>query len=145
MIFRKNIKPEAWVLILIFSLYILLLLIKEETLRGRPGYEHLNDPLHILIEAELPVSIVDLRLRQAKEIIQELLKPVVCVFWTTPSFSQMFFNCFWTFWSLCTSDTFCWSHIRGIKSGLKIQFTAWESGRTCSLHVLIHVIRAIGH
>ncbi|KAK1322107.1 KH domain-containing protein SPIN1 [Acorus calamus] len=49
---------------------------KEEKLRGRPGYEHLNDPLHILVEAELPVSIVDARLRQAQEIIEELLKPV---------------------------------------------------------------------
>lgn len=52
---------------------------KEESLRGRPGYEHLNDPLHILIEAELPVNIVDVRLRQAQEIIEELLKPVVFI------------------------------------------------------------------
>ncbi|KAJ9535708.1 hypothetical protein OSB04_un001140 [Centaurea solstitialis] len=51
---------------------------KEESLRGRPGYEHLNEPLHILIEAELPASIIDVRLRQAQEIIEELLKPVVC-------------------------------------------------------------------
>ncbi|KAE9591326.1 hypothetical protein Lal_00038639 [Lupinus albus] len=49
---------------------------KEELLRGRPGYEHLNEPLHILIEAELPDNVVDLRLRQAQEIIEELLKPV---------------------------------------------------------------------
>ncbi|XVF84132.1 hypothetical protein PTKIN_Ptkin17bG0001400 [Pterospermum kingtungense] len=49
---------------------------KEEKLRGRPGYEHLNDPLHILIEADLPANIVDIRLRQAQEIIEELLKPV---------------------------------------------------------------------
>ncbi|CAL5386231.1 unnamed protein product [Camellia sinensis] len=49
---------------------------KEEILRGRPGYEHLNDPLHILVEAELPANIVDVRLRQAREIIEELLKPV---------------------------------------------------------------------
>ncbi|XAR60832.1 hypothetical protein NMG60_11034354 [Bertholletia excelsa] len=49
---------------------------KEENLRGRPGYEHLNDPLHVLIEAELPVNIIDARLRQAQEIIEELLKPV---------------------------------------------------------------------
>ncbi|KAI4331653.1 hypothetical protein MLD38_029818 [Melastoma candidum] len=49
---------------------------KEEKLRGRPGYEHLNDPLHILIEADLPANVVDLRLRQAQEIIEELLKPV---------------------------------------------------------------------
>ncbi len=51
--------------------------IKEEKLRGRPGYEHLNEPLHILIEADLPANNVDLRLRQAQEIIEELLKPVV--------------------------------------------------------------------
>ncbi|KAJ8768744.1 hypothetical protein K2173_023648 [Erythroxylum novogranatense] len=49
---------------------------KEESLRGKPGYEHLNDPLHILIEAELPSSIIDIRLRQAQEIIEEVLKPV---------------------------------------------------------------------
>ncbi|XP_028063717.1 KH domain-containing protein At2g38610-like isoform X3 [Camellia sinensis] len=50
---------------------------KEDKLRGRPGYEHLNEPLHILIEADLPAHIVDIRLRQAQEIIEELLKPVL--------------------------------------------------------------------
>jgi hypothetical protein len=54
--------------------------IKEELLRGRPGFEHLNEPLHILIEAELPVNVVEIRLRQAQEIIEELLKPVVYIF-----------------------------------------------------------------
>ncbi|KAJ9167343.1 hypothetical protein P3X46_022005 [Hevea brasiliensis] len=49
---------------------------KEESLRGRPGYEHLSDPLHIIIEAELPVNIIDMQMRQAQEIIEELLKPV---------------------------------------------------------------------
>ncbi|KAJ6696553.1 hypothetical protein OIU85_002950 [Salix viminalis] len=49
---------------------------KEESLRGRPGYEHLSEQLHILIEAELPVNVIDTRLRQAQEIIEELLKPV---------------------------------------------------------------------
>ncbi|KAL5711570.1 hypothetical protein ACHQM5_022005 [Ranunculus cassubicifolius] len=49
---------------------------KEDKLRGRPGYEHLNEPLHILVEAELPANIVDTRLRQAQEILEELLKPV---------------------------------------------------------------------
>ncbi|CAL2268755.1 unnamed protein product [Prunus armeniaca] len=52
---------------------------KEEKLRGRPGYEHLNEPLHILIEADLPANVVDIRLRQAQEIIEELLKPVVII------------------------------------------------------------------
>ncbi|KAH9622391.1 hypothetical protein KSS87_023325 [Heliosperma pusillum] len=49
---------------------------KEEKLRGRPGYEHLNEPLHILVEADLAPSIVDIKLRQAKDILEELLKPV---------------------------------------------------------------------
>ncbi|KAK6163889.1 hypothetical protein DH2020_000753 [Rehmannia glutinosa] len=52
---------------------------KEESLRGKPGYEHLNEPLHILIEVEateVPAHLVDVRLKQAKEIIEELLKPV---------------------------------------------------------------------
>ncbi|CAA3020152.1 KH domain-containing At3g08620-like isoform X1 [Olea europaea subsp. europaea] len=49
---------------------------REQSLKGRPGYEHLNEQLHILIEAELPANVVDLRLKQAKEIIEELLKPV---------------------------------------------------------------------
>lgn len=49
---------------------------KEEKLKGKPGYEHLNDPLHVLIEAELPANIIDARLRQAQEIMEELLRPV---------------------------------------------------------------------
>ncbi|TYK28997.1 KH domain-containing protein [Cucumis melo var. makuwa] len=50
---------------------------KEEKLRRRLGYEHLNEPLHVLIEADLPADIIDIRLRQAQEIIEELLKPVI--------------------------------------------------------------------
>ena len=46
-------------------------------MRGKPGYEHLNEPLHILVEGELPVEIVDARLMQAHEILEDLLKPVV--------------------------------------------------------------------
>ncbi|KAL5669045.1 hypothetical protein ACJX0J_021266, partial [Zea mays] len=49
---------------------------REEMMRGKPGYEHLNEPLHILVEAELPVDIIDARLMQAREILQDLLKPV---------------------------------------------------------------------
>ncbi|KAI4307792.1 hypothetical protein L6164_030936 [Bauhinia variegata] len=49
---------------------------REELMRDKPGYEHLNEPLHILVEAELPVEIVDARLMQAREILEDLLKPV---------------------------------------------------------------------
>ena len=73
-------------------------IIKEEKLRGRPGYEHLNEPLHILIEADLPANVVDIRLRQAQEIIEELLKPVVCFqpwicFWNALGWPKSKFTC----------------------------------------------------
>ncbi|KAJ1262962.1 hypothetical protein BS78_09G148000 [Paspalum vaginatum] len=48
---------------------------KEDKLRDKPGYEHLNDPLHVLVEAEFPANIVDARLNQAVAILEELLKP----------------------------------------------------------------------
>ncbi|KAK4849925.1 hypothetical protein QYF36_002146 [Acer negundo] len=50
--------------------------VMEDMMRGKPGYEHLNEPLHILVEAELPVEIIDARLMQAREILEDLLKPV---------------------------------------------------------------------
>ncbi|EAZ24441.1 hypothetical protein OsJ_08192 [Oryza sativa Japonica Group] len=49
---------------------------REDMMRGKPGYEHLNEPLHILVEAELPVEIIDTRLIQARDILEDLLKPV---------------------------------------------------------------------
>eukprot|EP00249_Psilotum_nudum_P009846 c22187_g1_i1 orf=626-1483(-) len=49
---------------------------KESKLRDKPGSEHLNEPLHILIEAEQPVSVIDSQLKRAREIIEELLRPV---------------------------------------------------------------------
>lgn len=52
-------------------------LLQEEMMRGKPGYEHLNEQLHILVEAELPIEIVDARLMQAREILDDLLTPVV--------------------------------------------------------------------
>ncbi|XP_057851955.1 KH domain-containing protein At3g08620 isoform X3 [Cryptomeria japonica] len=50
--------------------------LQEEKLRGKPGYEHLNEPLHILIEANLPANIIDAKMKQARDIIEDLLKPV---------------------------------------------------------------------
>lgn len=47
-------------------------------MRGKPGFEHLSEPLHILVEAELPIEIVDARLMQAREVLDELLTPMVC-------------------------------------------------------------------
>ncbi|THF96280.1 hypothetical protein TEA_018178 [Camellia sinensis var. sinensis] len=51
--------------------------IKEEKLKDKPGYEHLNEPLHLLVEAEFPEDIVDSRLDHAIAILENLLKPVV--------------------------------------------------------------------
>ncbi|KAK9057160.1 hypothetical protein SSX86_024527 [Deinandra increscens subsp. villosa] len=50
--------------------------VKEEMMRGKPGFEHLNEPLHVLVEAELPVDIIEARLIQAREILEDLLRPV---------------------------------------------------------------------
>lgn len=73
-----------------------MLLIKvaqqEEMMRGKPGYEHLNEPLHILIEAELPVEIIDSRLIQARDIVTELIKPVVSIFFLNPFFKYKLFH-----------------------------------------------------
>ncbi|KAK3121508.1 hypothetical protein QOZ80_8BG0654840 [Eleusine coracana subsp. coracana] len=49
---------------------------REELMRGKPGYEHLNEPLHLVIEAELPAEVVDIHLMQAREILEDMLKPV---------------------------------------------------------------------
>lgn len=51
-------------------------------MRGKPGYEHLNEPLHILVEAELPVEVIDARLMKARDILEELLTPVVSIFFS---------------------------------------------------------------
>ncbi|WOL03628.1 KH domain-containing protein [Canna indica] len=50
--------------------------IKEEKLRVKPGYEHLNEPLHVLVEAEFTADIIDARLNQAVATLEDLLKPV---------------------------------------------------------------------
>jgi hypothetical protein len=55
--------------------------IQEEKLRDKPGYEHLNEHLHVLIEAEqvgTTSALVDAQLNRARDIIEDLLKPVVC-------------------------------------------------------------------
>lgn len=50
--------------------------VKEDKLRDKPGYEHLNEPLHVLVEAEFTADIIDARLNQAVAILEDLLKPV---------------------------------------------------------------------
>ncbi|KAG5248440.1 KH domain-containing protein [Salix suchowensis] len=50
--------------------------LKEEKLKDKPGYEHLNEPLHVLVEAEFPEDIMNARLDHAVTILESLLKPV---------------------------------------------------------------------
>lgn len=50
--------------------------VKEEKLKDKPGYEHLNEPLHVLVEAEFPEDMVNSRLEYAVAILDNLLKPV---------------------------------------------------------------------
>lgn len=50
--------------------------IKEEKLKDKPGYEHLSEPLHLLVEAEFPEDIVDASLDHAVSVLENLLKPV---------------------------------------------------------------------
>lgn len=50
--------------------------VKEDKLRDKPGYEHLNEPLHVLVEAEFPADIIDNQLKKAVTILEELFKPV---------------------------------------------------------------------
>lgn len=59
-------------------------------MRGKPGFEHLNEPLHILVEAELPVDIIDARLMQAREILEDLLRPVVSTYSNCSPFTIIF-------------------------------------------------------
>ncbi|CAM0883987.1 unnamed protein product [Alopecurus aequalis] len=50
--------------------------VKEDKLRDKPGYEHLNEALHVLVEAEFPADMIDTRLNQAVTILEDLLKPI---------------------------------------------------------------------
>lgn len=54
-----------------------LFLDQEEKLKDKPGYEHLNEPLHLLVEAEFPEDIIESRLDHAVALLENLLKPVV--------------------------------------------------------------------
>ncbi|XP_047309635.1 KH domain-containing protein At2g38610-like [Impatiens glandulifera] len=48
----------------------------EDRLRDKPGFEHLNEPCNISIEADLPTDIIDLQIRRAYNMLQEMAKPM---------------------------------------------------------------------
>eukprot|EP00026_Physarum_polycephalum_P009583 Phypoly_transcript_09711.p1 GENE.Phypoly_transcript_09711~~Phypoly_transcript_09711.p1 ORF type:complete len:261 (+),score=45.92 Phypoly_transcript_09711:50-784(+) len=47
----------------------------EEKKKGQPGYEHLNEPLHVLISVHLPENEAEYYLRKAVDIVNTLLVP----------------------------------------------------------------------
>lgn len=71
---------DCFILVSLVGTYLtkLLFLLQEEKLKDKPGYEHLNEPLHILVEAEFPEDIINARLDHAMTILENLLRPVVC-------------------------------------------------------------------
>lgn len=60
-----------------FLLIILYFLVPwEEKLKDKSGYENLDEPLHVFVEAELPEDIINSYLDHAVAILENLLKPV---------------------------------------------------------------------
>jgi len=49
---------------------------KEEQMRGKPNWEHLNEPLHVLITCEDTQERAQVKLLRAKEEVEKLLVPV---------------------------------------------------------------------
>ena len=52
---------------------------KEDQNRGKPNWEHLNEPLHVLITCEDTNDRADIKLIRAREEVGKLLVPVVSI------------------------------------------------------------------
>ena len=50
---------------------------KEDQMKGKPNWEHLNDELHVLITVEDTKNRADVKIRRAIEEIKKLLVPAV--------------------------------------------------------------------
>jgi hypothetical protein len=50
---------------------------QEEQNRGKPNWEHLNEPLHVLITCEDTAARAEVKLMRAREEVEKLLVPVV--------------------------------------------------------------------
>lgn len=53
---------------------------REHELRGKEGWEHLNDVLHVYIETCGKEPLASLALERGKRMIQEMLVPVVFLY-----------------------------------------------------------------
>ena len=50
---------------------------KEDQMKGKPNWEHLNDELHVLITVEDTKNRAEIKLKRAVEEIKRLLVPAV--------------------------------------------------------------------
>lgn len=121
-----------------YTFFIFVDNLKDEKQKGRPGYEHLNEPLHILIEADLPPCVVDLRPRQAHEIIQELLKAIVSFLLIINSLSLFhYFKSNLFFYSFDTLSFYFWCIYWCSCHFLKLKVVFWAQDLTHgSFHLL---------
>ncbi|XP_052478924.1 uncharacterized protein LOC105789666 [Gossypium raimondii] len=55
--------------------------VKEEKLKDKPGFEHLNEPLHVLVEAELPKDVINSQAKVLSRILLRCLKEFGFVVW----------------------------------------------------------------
>ena len=55
---------------------------KEDQMKGKPNWEHLNDELHVLITVEDTKNRAEVKLKRAVEEIKRLLVPavIICLF-----------------------------------------------------------------
>lgn len=56
--------------------------LKEEQMKGKPNWEHLNDDLHVLITCDDTKNRAEIKLKRAIEEIKKLLVPAVSVYIT---------------------------------------------------------------
>ncbi|CEF66364.1 Protein quaking [Strongyloides ratti] len=52
---------------------------KEGLFIGKPNYQHLNEPLHVLLQTEDTLNRIDKKLDYAEEELQKLMFPISCI------------------------------------------------------------------
>ncbi len=65
---------------------------QEEENRGKPNYEHLDEDLHVILQCEDYENRAIVKLEQAKNELNKLLKPPVNIFYLKYIFNNFFFG-----------------------------------------------------
>ena len=76
---------------------------KEDQMKGKPNWEHLNDELHVLITVEDTKNRAEIKLKRAVEEIKRLLVPAVRIVFKFCFFCQSKVNT--NFFCLDTNKT----------------------------------------